>query len=316
MPIQIQDSTGAKANASGGQITQIKTDLGLEQVNNTTDANKPVSTAQAAADAVVAAAAAAALTSGLAGKVDSSLLGANNGVATLDSAGTVPASQLPSYVDDVLEFANFGALPGTGVTGKIYVTLATNLQYRWSGSAYIQLVPSPGTTDALTEGSTNLYHTVARVRAVVLTGIDLATNAVVTATDTVMGAIGKLSARLEALVATVAGKATQSQVFGFEKGIVGALANGDYTIVLRSPNYAITITEWATKCGIGTCTATFKIGSTPFGGTANAVSTTLQTQAQASANVVAAGSTIIVTISANSSCADLVISARYTRTLS
>ena len=53
--------------------------------------------------------------------------------------GTVPASQLPSYVDDVIEAANYAALPTTGETGKIYVTLDTNLQYRWSGTVYVPI---------------------------------------------------------------------------------------------------------------------------------------------------------------------------------
>lgn len=53
--------------------------------------------------------------------------------------GTVPADQLPSYVDDVLEFANLSAFPATGATGKIYVALDTNKAYRWSGSAYIYI---------------------------------------------------------------------------------------------------------------------------------------------------------------------------------
>lgn len=52
-------------------------------------------------------------------------------------SGKVPIEQLPSYVDDVLEFANLAAFPATGETGKIYVDLSTNLQYRWSGSIYI-----------------------------------------------------------------------------------------------------------------------------------------------------------------------------------
>lgn len=53
--------------------------------------------------------------------------------------GKIPASQLPSYVDDVLEFANLAALPATGEGGKIYVAIETNLQYRWSGTAYIAI---------------------------------------------------------------------------------------------------------------------------------------------------------------------------------
>jgi hypothetical protein len=90
--------------------------------------------------------------------------GQANGYASLDSAGLVPSSQLPSYVDDVIESANFASLPTTGETGKIYVTIDTGKAYRWSGSAYVEIVASPGTTDSLTEGSTNLYFTTARAR--------------------------------------------------------------------------------------------------------------------------------------------------------
>ena len=91
--------------------------------------------------------------------------GVANGYASLDAAGKVPSAQLPSYVDDVVEAANLASLPGTGETGKIYVTLDTNKTYRWSGSAYVEISPSPGSTDSLAEGSTNLYFTQARARA-------------------------------------------------------------------------------------------------------------------------------------------------------
>jgi hypothetical protein len=83
----------------------------------------------------------------------------NNGYAGLDAGGKVASAQLPSYVDDVVEAANYAALPATGETSKIYVTLDTNKTYRWSGSAYVEIAASPGTTDSLTEGSTNLYFT-------------------------------------------------------------------------------------------------------------------------------------------------------------
>jgi hypothetical protein len=80
-------------------------------------------------------------------------------------SGKVPASQLPSYVDDVLEYANFAALPGTGESGKIYVTIDNNKTFRWSGSSYIEISASPGSSDSVTEGSTNLYFTNARALA-------------------------------------------------------------------------------------------------------------------------------------------------------
>lgn len=68
--------------------------------------------------------------------------GAANGVATLDSNGLVPSSQLPSYVDDVIEAANFAALPAEGEGGKIYVTLDNNKTFRWGGSAYAEISAS------------------------------------------------------------------------------------------------------------------------------------------------------------------------------
>ncbi len=66
--------------------------------------------------------------------------GVANGYAGLDGGGKVPAAQLPSYVDDVLEFTNLAGFPGTGETGKIYIALDTSKTYRWSGSAYAAIV--------------------------------------------------------------------------------------------------------------------------------------------------------------------------------
>lgn len=83
--------------------------------------------------------------------------------ATLDGSGKVPSAQLPSYVDDVLEYANQAALPASGETGKLYLTLDNNKVYRWSGSTYVEIVASPSSTDSVTEGSTNLYYTNTRV---------------------------------------------------------------------------------------------------------------------------------------------------------
>lgn len=86
---------------------------------------------------------------------------ASGSYATLVN-GTVPSSQLPSFVDDVLEAANYAALPATGEGGKLYVTVDNRKLFRWSGSAYVEIASSPGSTDAVTEGSTNLYFTTKR----------------------------------------------------------------------------------------------------------------------------------------------------------
>ena len=103
----------------------------------------------------------------LSGKVNSTALGVANGVATLGSDGKVPAVQLPSYVDDVVEGTNLASLPATGETGKIYVALDTSKIYRWSGSTYVEIVAAPGTTDNVVEGTTNLYFTAARAQAAI-----------------------------------------------------------------------------------------------------------------------------------------------------
>lgn len=68
--------------------------------------------------------------------------GQPGGLAELDSTGKVPAAQLPSYVDDVLEFSTKAQFPQTGETGKIYVAKDTNLTYRWTGTQYLEISQS------------------------------------------------------------------------------------------------------------------------------------------------------------------------------
>lgn len=93
--------------------------------------------------------------------------GVPNGYASLNANGEVPANQLPSYVDDVLEYDSFGLFPGTAEKGKIYVAIDTNKQYRWGGSSYIEISSSPGSSDEVPEGISNLYFTNARAQAAV-----------------------------------------------------------------------------------------------------------------------------------------------------
>lgn len=103
------------------------------------------------------------------GKVNTSVLGQANGVATLDESGLIPSAQLPSYVDDVIEgYADVTVNTTTdesgfktttvtvngfysdeahqyaitGESGKIYVDVKTNLSYRWGGTVYVQITSS------------------------------------------------------------------------------------------------------------------------------------------------------------------------------
>lgn len=184
-----------------------KADIGLDLVDNTSDLNKPISTATQTAlngkedksnkstdvnlgssdtlypsqlavktyvdnhavsvpDATASVKGIIKLTGDLGGTADSptvpalsnyllsSLKGANNGLAELDGAGKVPSSQLPSYVDDVVEYATLSAFPVTGESGKIYLAQDTNLTYRWGGSSYVEISPSL----ALGETSSSAYR--------------------------------------------------------------------------------------------------------------------------------------------------------------
>lgn len=135
------DGTNKKLTSSvrGGTATDIvtvetlKTDMELNNVNNTSDANKPVSTAQQTA---------------LDLKMNNTARGAINGVASLDENGKIPVAQLPSYVDDIIEGYYYqGAFYNevnhttaiSGESGKIYVDLTeggARQVYRWGGTSY------------------------------------------------------------------------------------------------------------------------------------------------------------------------------------
>lgn len=79
--------------------------------------------------------------------------GAPNGLASLNESGVIPSTQLPSYVDDVVEVAAFSNLPSKGESGKIYIVTSINIQYRWSGTAYVEISKSI----ALGETSSTAY---------------------------------------------------------------------------------------------------------------------------------------------------------------
>lgn len=80
-----------------------------------------------------------AVTCGQIGAVPTSAVGAT--VAPLVS-GLIPADYLPSYVDDVLEYAGTANFPATGEGGKIYVDTTDGKVYRWSGSTYVDISSS------------------------------------------------------------------------------------------------------------------------------------------------------------------------------
>lgn len=104
-----------------------KAAVGLANVDNTSDASKPISVAQKAV---------------------------NDSKADL-VGGIVPTSQLPSYVDNVQEYANLAAFPATGMSNVVYLSIDTNKPYRWGGSSYVE-ISSAGI--ALGETSATAYR--------------------------------------------------------------------------------------------------------------------------------------------------------------
>ena len=89
-------------------------------------------------------------------------------VAATKLTGTIPQANLPSYVDDVLEYNSVSAFPDTGEAGKIYVDTATNKTYRWGGSSYVEISASLalGTTSSTAfrgdYGNTAYQHATAK----------------------------------------------------------------------------------------------------------------------------------------------------------
>lgn len=169
-----------------------KSAVGLGNVDNTSDLDKPVSTAT---------------TTQLNLKQNLSEKNAVNGYAGLDSSGLVPSSLLPAFVDDVLEFANLAGFPATGEAGKIYTALDTNKIYRWGGSVYTEISPSPGSTDSVTEGSVNLYYTQARADA--RAAAALAARSVISGTGLTGGGTLSADRTLSVSYGTSAGTACQ-----------------------------------------------------------------------------------------------------------
>lgn len=176
--VTVTESDIASASTLSGHMSNTsnphsvtKAQVGLGNVDNTSDANKPVSTAMQTAlnnkvDKTTTVNGHALSSNVTVSKSDVGLgnvtndaqvkrseMGVASGVATLGTDGKVPSAQLPSYVDDVLEYANKASFPATGESGKIYTDLATNLIYRWSGSSYVEISQSL----ALGETSSTAY---------------------------------------------------------------------------------------------------------------------------------------------------------------
>ena len=100
------------------------------------------------------------------------------GLCPLDSNNIIPNQYLPGSVSDILEVANFAALPITGDSSKIYVTLDNHKAYRWGGTSYVEISASLviGTTSGTAydgaSGQTNA-NAIANKQATITPGSNL-----------------------------------------------------------------------------------------------------------------------------------------------
>jgi hypothetical protein len=156
--IVLVGTTSAKWNSSYNTLTATSATWSAKADASHTHTTSDITNFNTATDARIAAAAGVSI---------ASLVG-----------GTIPSAQLPSYVDDVLEYASTATFPATGSAGIIYVATGTNKTYRWSGSAYVEIASSPGSTDSVTEGSVNLYFTNARATAALQTTVNSLSSAI------------------------------------------------------------------------------------------------------------------------------------------
>lgn len=145
-------SSGDKTKLDGIETGANKTVVDSELSSSSTNPvqNKVVNTAISNLNALVGdATVSAQISSAITGQK-----GATGGLAELDTSGKVPSSQLPSYVDDVLEYDGKANFPTAGETGKIYVDTSANITYRWSGSTYVEI----GSSLALGETSSTAFR--------------------------------------------------------------------------------------------------------------------------------------------------------------
>jgi hypothetical protein len=130
VPVITTDAKGRVSNVTDTAITGVP----AANITNTPAGNISSTTVQAAINELDSE------------KIAVTQKGAASGVCPLGSDSKVSSLYLPSYVDDVLEFANLATFPATGESGKIYVALDSNKTYRWSGTVYVEISASPVTT--------------------------------------------------------------------------------------------------------------------------------------------------------------------------
>ena len=195
--------------------------------------------------------------------------GAINGVATLGADGKIAASQLPSYVDDVLEYDTLPDFPVTGEKGKIYVALDTNKVYRWSGSAYIYI--TSGAVDSV-NGRVGLVEIVNNDITLAV-GKDLTDAIKYSEADKVLTDVNKVNLSTDTSLVASAGQITWNPMertadIGLDNNVV--LQVGQETVVLVRNGTGISIPDGTVVMLTGSIGNSGRLVVAPYDGVSDA----------------------------------------------
>lgn len=128
-------------------------------------------------------------------------------VTKIGDGSKISATYLPSYVDDVLEVSTFSALPTIGESGKIYITLDTNHEYRWSGSTYVDLSISVSyATQAEAEAgleNTKVMTSLRVLQSIIYQIANYTFSSLTTTSKTIIGAINELKTSIASITISV-----------------------------------------------------------------------------------------------------------------
>lgn len=213
-PTLNQNTTGSSAKWTTARTLSFTGDA---TGSGSVDGSANVATALTLANSGITAGTYTKLTVDAKGRAISGTTLAATDIPSLDASkitsGVLDAARLPSYVDDVLEYTNLASFPITGETGKIYVDLATNKTYRWSGSTYVYI--TSGAVDSVA-GKTGV---------VVLVKGDVGLGNVDNTADTAKPVSTAQQTALN-LKANLASPTFTGTVSGITAAMVGALASG------------------------------------------------------------------------------------------
>lgn len=250
-----------------------KDQVGLGNVDNTEDSVKNVLSATKLTTARTINSVSFDGTSDIVVSDDTKILisekGAVNGVATLGADGKIAASQLPSYIDDVLEYDTLPDFPVTGEKGKIYVALDTNKVYRWSGSAYVYI--TSGAVDSV-NGRVGLVEIVNNDITLAV-GKDLTDAIKYSEADKVLTDVNKLNLSTDTSLVAGVGQMTWNPTertvdIGLDNNVV--LQTGQEMLALVRNGTASTIVDGTVVMLTGSVGNSGRLVVAPYDGTSDA----------------------------------------------